>query len=243
MAEVTCPSPFSAAGSLAALLQVEVACPDDRNPTIQTWNSSDKHADIVLSEGNLRADNTENLQAAVRAIGSKVSGKWYWEIKVLVRGSGVSVGIGGAGAPLNNMLGFDGDAYGYIYTGKKSYGDGAHYIDYGDSYTTNDIIGVALDLDTGKLWWAKNNAWQAAGNPAAGTNEAYSGVSGTYSPMVSMLGSVDSSTKARFAAGDQSYEPPAGFESIGPTASPFIAETSLLRYRNRMSIDSSYTIP
>ena len=39
---------------------------------------------------------------------------------------------------------------------------------YGDSYTTNDIIGIALDLDNNYLYFAKNGVWQNSGDPTSG---------------------------------------------------------------------------
>ena len=223
MAEATCPSPFCAAGSLAASSQMEVACPDNRDPTVVTWNPADKNVNIVLSEGDLRADNAENLEAGVRATSSKASGKWCWEVKVLAAGSGVCIGIGASGSPLDNVWGYTGDAYGYSYNGKKVHGS---YINYGASYTTNDIIGIFVDYDVGKIWFAKNNVVQGGGDPVAGTGEAFSGISGTYFPGVSVQGNVDAAVEARFTVGDQTYEPLTGFSAAGDTPSPFIANSS-----------------
>lgn len=50
---------------------------------------------------------------------------------------------------------------------------------WGAAYTTGDIISTALDMTNGKVWWAKNGTWQASGDPAAGTNPAYSSLTGT----------------------------------------------------------------
>ena len=46
----------------------------------------------------------------------------------------------------------------------------------GDTYTTGDIIGIAVDLDNHKLYFAKNGTWQNSGDPtsgATGTGSAY----------------------------------------------------------------------
>jgi hypothetical protein len=34
-----------------------------------------------------------------------------------------------------------------------------------DTFTTGDIIGVALDLDNNKLYFSKNGVWQNSGDP------------------------------------------------------------------------------
>ena len=40
---------------------------------------------------------------------------------------------------------------------------------YGDTWTTNDIISVALDMDNRKLYFAKNGTWQNSGVPTSGS--------------------------------------------------------------------------
>ena len=40
---------------------------------------------------------------------------------------------------------------------------------YGSSWTTNDIIGIALDCDNNKLYFSKNGTWQNSANPSNGT--------------------------------------------------------------------------
>ena len=40
---------------------------------------------------------------------------------------------------------------------------------YGNSWTTNDIISVAMDLDNSKLYFAKNGTWQNSGVPTSGS--------------------------------------------------------------------------
>ena len=38
------------------------------------------------------------------------------------------------------------------------------------TYTTNDIIMLAMDLDNGYGWFGKNGTWENSGDPAGGTN-------------------------------------------------------------------------
>jgi hypothetical protein len=40
---------------------------------------------------------------------------------------------------------------------------------YGDSYGNSDIIGVALDMDNRKVYFAKNNTYQNSGDPTSGS--------------------------------------------------------------------------
>ena len=64
---------------------------------------------------------------------------------------------------------------------------------YGDTWTTGDIIGVALDLDNGgNLYFSKNGTWQDSGDPTSGgtaTGAAFTGLSGTFTGLTQMFGS------------------------------------------------------
>jgi hypothetical protein len=179
-----------------------------------TWNPSDKSANIDLSNGNLTCTATSAAWKSVRATHGKSSGKWYWEVTIDVAATDNNmVGIGTLSANINSYAGSDIYSYGYNGAGgNKNYGGSG--VGYGDSYTANDIISVALDLDNGKIWWAKNGAWQASGDPAAGTNEAYSGLSGNFYPMGSPYTTTNAAT-ANFGGTSLSYSPPDGFSSLG----------------------------
>jgi hypothetical protein len=74
-----------------------------------------------------------------------------------------------------------------------------------------DIMQVAVDIDAGKIWFGKNGAWWAGGDPAAGTGAHYTGVSGSLFPMASSaylsLGIVN------FGASAFAYTVPSGFNA------------------------------
>ena len=127
----------------------------------------------TLSDGNLTATssgaNWNNFHSTI----APSTGKWYWEVKVVNVGSNTHpIGIVGTDdSELNKTsLGdaFDNGATGisYVQTGDKDVAGSR--TSYGDSYTTNDIIGVAMDLDNHKLYFSKNGTFQNSGNPASG---------------------------------------------------------------------------
>jgi hypothetical protein len=180
-----------------------------------TWNPVDKNANITLSNGNLTATAGYSAWQAVRSTDYKSSGKLYWEVTVAVANSAsYMVGIATADASLANYIGSD--AHGYSYygsTGVKMYNGGSSA--YGDTYTLNDIIGTALDLDNGKIWWSKNGVWQNSGDPAAGTNEAYSGITGDFYPAISLTNS--NALTVNFGATSFAYSAPTGFASFSFT--------------------------
>ena len=75
----------------------------------------------------------------------KTLGRWYFEVVVVDAGTdmGIMVGIAPNGWNVNNEAG-DGGMLGYFATGQKRK-DGT-FSNYGASFTTGDVIGVALDL-------------------------------------------------------------------------------------------------
>lgn len=172
------------------------------------WNPADKDWKLDLSDGNLTATMADNGPGGVRATEGKSSGKWYWEIIVGAVNT-TCIGIGTSGASLAAHIGTDAYGYGYKNSdGYKWYNNSG--VSYGDTFTQADVISVALDLDNGKIWFGKNGVWQASGNPAAGTNEAFSGISGTYFPMVSIY-QTNRAVTANFGASAFSHSIPSGF--------------------------------
>ena len=179
-----------------------------------TWNPSDKSNKLDLSNGDLRATKNAVGDGAVRATLARNSGKWYWEVKVVAGDSGYDcVGIGTSSATLDNFPGADSAGYGYRGDHRIWHSNTESF--YGETYGLNDIIGVALNLDNGKIWFSKNGSWLAAGDPVGGANYAYNGISGTFYPMYSAYGSTDAG-EARFTPVSQSYSPPDGYNSLDP---------------------------
>ena len=116
------------------------------------------------------------------------SGKYYAEFSLgSANGGGISCGIIDITQFNPN---FQTDAwfyyptYGYAYmssNGKK--GNNNAEANYANSYTNGDRIGVAMDLDNNKLYFAKNGVWQNSGDPtsgATGTGAAFTIADGTY---------------------------------------------------------------
>ena len=179
-----------------------------------TWNPSDKSANISLSNGNLTATATNTAWKSVRATEYKSSGKWYWEITIDVAADNNHIlGVGTSNANIGSYAGSDVYSYGYRGTTGQKYHNGSA-VAYGNTFTIGDIISVALDLDNGKIWWAKNGTWQASGDPGAGTNPAYTSVSGSFYPMYSPFTNTNAAT-ADFGDSGFVYSIPAGFLGAG----------------------------
>ena len=152
-----------------------------------TLNPLDVYASKTgtLSEGNLKLTVTASqVHTAVGTIAPS-SGKWYLEVELDAKsGSNNSnVGISDlARDDKSNMPSKKTWGYGYNPDGTKQ--NNGSDSSYGDSYTAGDILGVAMDLDNGAVYFSKNGTFQASGDPTSGaskTNAAF-----TWTPDASM---------------------------------------------------------
>ena len=93
-------------------------------------------------------------------------GKWYWEVKVAAgtNGAGTSYEIGIAdtvSAATSEELGHEATQWAYYGAGHIRTAD-ANTGTY-STYTAGDIVGVYLDLDNNKLYFAKNGTLENSG--------------------------------------------------------------------------------
>jgi len=172
-------------------------CPSNVFPTINPLTYST--AKWNLEYGNLRTNGLASGESAgYRSVYGTLgasSGKYYFEMKVTrtysVDPNFIFVGI--VDAEQMEYAGDNGNfvnksrAYGYKGSdGSKE--NGGVNTSYGNSFTTNDIIGCAFDLDNHKIYWSKNGTWQNSGDPtsgATGTGSAFDLATGyTYLPAV-----------------------------------------------------------
>ena len=122
----------------------------------------------TFSDGNLSAvSNVSGYSFCTSTMGVS-SGKWYVETKSTTSNN-LLVGVTGNTATANTQ-GIGNAA------GQASYGNagalrlnGAYTSSWGSSYTSGDIVGVALDLDNNKIYFSKNGTWQDSANPSAGS--------------------------------------------------------------------------
>jgi len=161
-----------------------------------TLNPLDKLLSPTVVDGNLGATVGDN--AEVRGTIYVSSGKWYWEVvPTTMTFSMVGIGIGGATKH-------------WATTGISYYGaNGNKYVNgtasaYGASYTNNDVIGVALDLDNLQITFYKNNTSQ-------GTITGLT--AGSYALALSAAGNSSVYT-ANFGQRPFAYTPPSGFKAL-----------------------------
>jgi len=132
---------------------------------------------FTLANGNTTGSygsaDWETLEASLGVS----TGKWYYETKW--NGTGAYM----AGwTSTNFMSGAPSNYVGHTIT-EPSYalqaGDGGVYYStsssatqdsasWGNTFTSSDILGCAIDIDNGKIYWSKNGVWMNSGDPTSG---------------------------------------------------------------------------
>ena len=128
------------------------------------------YAASVFSDGNITVDmNVSGNETYNTSTFGVSKGKWYAEVKLVDSSTKPMTGIvANHAVAIGTVLGNAGHGYGYMGEDGK-YKTNSTNNTYGTTYTTNDIISIALDLDNNKLYFAKNNSWQNSGDPTSGS--------------------------------------------------------------------------
>jgi len=146
----------------------------------------------TLSQGNNSiVYATDSSRSAFGTIGMTDNlGKFYWEVKIVSDSNnkgayGICDDLYPDIQETGAFIDYSG-GYGYFANG-QSYNGGTGS-SFGNSITTGDIVGVALDMDNLKLYFSKNGTWQNSGDPTSGstgTGAAYTVAAGkTYFPAI-----------------------------------------------------------
>jgi hypothetical protein len=155
---------FTTSGTLTATY-------DNPSNNFATMNSLDNYyQEATFSNGN----NTITKKSGAyytpnTATLGMASGKWYFEVKPTTAAANENqIGISSTqSTAANQELGhFPNDWCYYSYNG--NYRNNNTNTAYGDAYTVDDIIGVAVDLTNSKLYFSKNGTWQDSGDPTSG---------------------------------------------------------------------------
>jgi len=187
----------------------------------------------TLTNGNLTATTDSAQKFGSSSTLGVDTGKWYWEMKVNATYLYTGVDYNPAEALRNNdpirSHGWCYNADGLVYNN----GSGSSF---GNTFTTNDIIGVALDATNSKLYFSKNGTWQNSGDPTSGStgtgavsitaNETYFAVMGDGGSSVSSGASanfgqgyfgttaVASAGTAPSEGGIFEYDCPSGYQAL-----------------------------
>ena len=128
---------------------------------------------ITVSNGNLTAtESGTDWGSLISTIGAN-KGKWYAEIK-WQSGTYFISGITSENALMDTAgtAGFFGKFnYGVGYKEDGLYRkNGGSWISYGNTLSSGDIVGIALDLDNNYVYFSKNGTWQNSGVPTSGSS-------------------------------------------------------------------------
>lgn len=173
----------------------------------------------TISDGNLKAAFTN--QRGIHGSLAVSSGKWYWEVKL----TSASINSTGAGIVTDSQAASNTSPYfGWVLDVQagRNYYNNAFTTLTGGAFATGDTMGIAVDMDSGKIWYAKNGTWLGtSADPAAGTGAAQTNVSGTVTPIVFEANSGFSATwEATFGQRPFSYTPPTGFVALNTQNMP-----------------------
>ena len=136
------------------------------------------------SEGNLKIVQSSSGGSAISTIGFG-SGKWYWEIEIdsqvtYTQLAGVIKESQMEAALLTSFnVGANSGGWSYFLQSNTDNGKAFHNNSASSVYTTvsdGDILSIAVDADNGKIYFGVNGTWVNSGDPAAGSNEVYSGL-------------------------------------------------------------------
>jgi len=123
-----------------------------------TLNPLDTNGANTFTNGNLNITVTNGeTNVAVGTIGVS-SGKWYWEVTP-TSGTNGMIGISNVDAAITSSSWASANGWAYHSLNGNKFHNSSNSA-YGASYTTNDVIGVALDVDAGTLVFYKNGSSQ-----------------------------------------------------------------------------------
>jgi hypothetical protein len=105
------------------------------------------------------------------------SGKWYFETVTNIQTS--TIGIFRSSINATQPVYTTNLNYRWYRVDGKIYSNNGTILSY-NTFTSNDIIGITLDLDNGKLFFSKNGIWEGLSDPVAGTNPAVIGLTGEW---------------------------------------------------------------
>ena len=147
------------------------------------------------------------------------NGKWYFELKAGTMNYSSQVGAVGLALPEHISASYPHDNAGaYVYRSNGDKVTQGSTTSYGDAWSTNDIIGVAIDLDNNTLSFYRNNTSQG---------QAFTGLTETYLPAIYADGttlevnfggytsiSISSAASDANGYGTFEYAPPSGYYAL-----------------------------
>jgi hypothetical protein len=190
-----------------------------------TLNPLTLGTNTTINNGNLTLATTYSVDiAGVASTIGVNSGKWYWEVTVSSHSTYPYIGISSP-SRLNYLYG------GAMYA-IAARGGGSIEISGSDlgtittsatgvSWTSGDVVMIALDCDARKLWFGKNGTWFNSGSPTGGTNQQASWtVSSLVFPMIMGYNGQGNGSSFNFGQRAFAHTAPSGFKALVTTNLP-----------------------
>jgi hypothetical protein len=177
-----------------------------------TWNAYG----VGMSNGNLQY-GTNNYWNTFTSTIAFSSGKWYYELEVTGNNQGGIVASDWTGTPGVALA--DGGALGYNRNDGKIYEDNNSGTSYGNTFTGTHTLGIAVDADTDKFYFAIDNTWQNSANPSSGTG-GYSITMGSKPWRFAASAYSCTGQIANFGQRAFIYTPPTGFKALNTANLP-----------------------
>ena len=189
---------------------------DEDTANFATRNPLAYSPSMTFSNGNLTTNGTLASWYGAASTIFVNSGKWYWETTITVKGTYIQIGAAEEDWLPNSSVALQSNAYGYYSYNGNAVRDGASTA-YGTTYTTGDVIGVALDYDNGAIWFSKNGTWQNSATISevqAGTttNAAFTGVTESLTPANCQYGTA--TQNHNYGQRAFAYTQPTGFKKL-----------------------------
>ena len=162
----------------------------------------------TISNGNLQVNGSQSATNACAAGTMVLSGKMYWEFTITTVGSSPSSGVGilpitytGSASVANGL------SVGIFYLSNGDKRVTGSSSAYGATYSSGDIIGIAVDVTAETITFYKNNTSQGS---ISGTGIISAGVV----PYIGMDDTNSPSITANFGQRAFAYTAPSGFKAL-----------------------------
>ena len=188
----------------------------------------------TFANGNLEVSYNRQSSGNPWVVGTVAlpnSGKWYWEFTPTASsGTPPATNLGIASSDSNSANNFNGSGITYrtiyLYDGAKQKEYGV-YSTYAATVAVDDVLGVAVDMDAGSIYFHRNGSWA---NGSGSFNQSFSGAVAaftdllsagkTWLPLIGMAGQNSGTTVANFGQRPFAYTAPSGFKALCDTSLP-----------------------
>jgi len=171
---------------------------------------------LTLANGNLDVSTSSTGWKQCRStLSIPETGKWYAEflIGALANNIYTIVGLSPSTLSLATYPGGGSNSISFQTNGQVFVNNSSSAI--GTTFVANDIMQIAVDRSSGKVWLGKNNTWVGSGDPANGTNPISSSVltTGVLQFAIGLYTSANS-VVANFGQRPFAYTAPSGFKAL-----------------------------